>query len=169
MSALLSSIVFSISKICTCLPRPYPFLPLALRDLRALSSELGTLRRHKLRIARFRASTKAHSLRCASSSHKIFDFAGNLFIACFPTRSIFSCGGMKLWVQFSFFFAAHLNCQRRLLPHRFPKKTLDFSCTLCQTCFNNRSLSNLTYKDVQELSVDSYSNRFVQACQGHIL
>ena len=87
----------------------------------------------------------------------------------FPTRSILSCGGMKLWVQFLLSFAAHLNCQRRLLPPRFPKKILDFSHTLCQTYFCNRSLSNLTYNSTRELSVDSHSNRFVQTCQGHIL
>ena len=38
-------------------------------------------RRRKLCIIRFRGCPKTHSLRCGSSSHKVFDFAGALIDA----------------------------------------------------------------------------------------
>ena len=59
----------------------------AIAPARIFPSVLSFLvrsRRRKLHITRFRASSKARSFRCSSSSHKIYDFAGALLWRHFP-------------------------------------------------------------------------------------
>ena len=63
----------------------------ARRDEDRVIRPLACFRRCELRIIRFRASAKAHSLRCISSSGKIIRFCRSLIMAGFP-RAISSLG-----------------------------------------------------------------------------
>lgn len=65
----------------------------------------GTLTKHlleKLHIVRSRASARAHSFRCSSSSHEICDFAGALFreaLAPFRRSSRFVPVQTVIWLK----------------------------------------------------------------------
>ncbi len=81
----------------------YPFQRSRPPRRRPRYPSLGTLRQCKLCIVRFRASAKAHSLRCISSSGKIIRFCLNPIMAYFP-RAISSLGaGIQLSAQFAIF------------------------------------------------------------------
>ncbi len=79
----------------------YPFQRSRPPRRRPRYPSLGTLRQCRLRIVCFRASTKAHSLHCISSSGKIIRFCRSPIMAYFP-RAISSLGaGIQLSARFA--------------------------------------------------------------------
>ena len=109
----------------------YPFQRSRPPRRRPRYPSLGTLRQCRLRIVCFRASTKAHSLHCISSSGKIIRFCRSPIMAYFP-RAISSLGaGIQLSARFAISERKYPASNRpswaecpQLPPHQFTNKCL---------------------------------------------